>query len=122
WGTQYWELSVKKSVIQLAWKNAQIILFASTVALPHKQVVQLCKWPTATATKVNIMCKVFGDQLVKYLPIPTTVDSSNHSMGAVDQAAQLMMTYNTQRVKRKTWKPLFSFLLNVAINNFFLLS
>lgn len=43
-------------------------------------------------------------------------------MGAVDQAAQLMTTYDTQRVKRKTWKPLFFFLLNVAINNSFLLS
>ncbi|CUS11328.1 unnamed protein product, partial [Tuber aestivum] len=43
-------------------------------------------------------------------------------MGSVDQAAQLMTTYDTQRVKRKTWKPLFFFLLNVAINNSFLLS
>ena len=33
-----------------------------------------------------------------------------------------MTTYDTQRVKRKTWKPLFFFLLNLAVNNSFLLS
>jgi len=122
WGTEYWELSANKSVIQLAWKGAQIVLFASTLALLHEQVVRLRKRPAATATGANITRKVFGDQPVKCLPIPTTVDDYNHSMGAVDQAAQLMTTYDTQRVKRKTWKPLFFFLLNVAINNAFLLS
>ena len=122
WGTQYWELSAKKSVIQLAWKDAQIVLFASTVALPHEQVSRLRKRPAKTATGANITRKVFGDQPVKFLPIPTIVDDYNHSMGAVDQAVQLMTTYDTQRVKRKTWKPLFFFLLNLAVKNSFLLS
>ena len=31
WGTQYQELSARKSVMQLAWKNAQNVLVASIV-------------------------------------------------------------------------------------------
>lgn len=57
WGTQYWEPSAKKSVIQLAWKDAQIVLFASTVALPHDQVIWLRKRPAAMATGANITRK-----------------------------------------------------------------
>ncbi|KAG0641351.1 hypothetical protein HOY80DRAFT_1112950 [Tuber brumale] len=95
WGTQYWELSAKKLVIQLAWKDSQIVLFASTDTLPQEQVVWLRKRPAVTATGANITRKVFGDQPLKYLPIPTTVDCYNHGMGSVDQAAQLMTTYDT---------------------------
>jgi len=61
WGTQYWELSAKKSVIQLAWKDALIVLLASRVPLPHKQVIQLRKRPAATATGATISRKVFSD-------------------------------------------------------------
>ena len=84
WGTQYWELSAKKLVIQLAWKDAQIVLFASTVALPHEQVIRLRKRPAKTATGANITRKVFREQPMKFLPIPSIVDGYNHSMGAVD--------------------------------------
>ncbi|PUU74621.1 hypothetical protein B9Z19DRAFT_911839, partial [Tuber borchii] len=76
----------KKSVIQLAWKDAQIVLFVSTVTLTHEQVVRLCKQLATTATRVNIIQKLFGDQPVKYLLIPITIDDYNHNMGAVDQA------------------------------------
>ena len=85
WGTQYWELSANKSVIQLAWKDAQIVLFASTVALPHEQVIWLPKRPAKTATGGTITRKVFGDQPVKFLLYPvlwTATTSAKIILGA----------------------------------------
>ncbi|KAG0125933.1 hypothetical protein HOY82DRAFT_475336, partial [Tuber indicum] len=77
--------SAKKSVIRLAWKDALIVLFASTIALPHEKVIRFRKRPVKTATGANIAQKVFGDQPVKFLPIPITVNDYNHNMGALDQ-------------------------------------
>ena len=43
-------------------------------------------------------------------------------MCGVDITDQLRSYYNTQRAHRKTWKPLFHFLLNTIIGNCYLLS
>lgn len=43
-------------------------------------------------------------------------------MCGVDIADQLRSYYNILRTKRKTWKPLFSFLLDTVIGNCYLLS
>jgi hypothetical protein len=43
-------------------------------------------------------------------------------MCGVDIADQLRSYYNTNRVHRKTWKPLFSFLLDTMVGNSYMLS
>ena len=67
-------------------------------------------------------CKVFGDEYVKILEIPTFIFYYNLYMGGVDIADQLRSYYNTQRTHMKTWKPLFYFLLDTVLGNSYLLS
>jgi len=66
--------------------------------------------------------KVFGDEVVKTLRIPTFIFYYNLYMGGVDIADQLRSYFNTQRTHRKTWKPLFHFLLDTVLGNSYLLS
>ena len=66
--------------------------------------------------------KVFGDEVVKALRIPTFIFYYNLYMGSVDIADQLRSYFNTQRTHRKTWKPLFHFLLDTVLGNSYLLS
>ena len=66
--------------------------------------------------------KVFGDEAVKTLPIPTFIFYYNLYMCGVDIADQLRSYFNTQRTHRKTWKPLFHFLLDTVLGNSYLLS
>jgi hypothetical protein len=66
--------------------------------------------------------KVFGNKAVKTLRIPTFIFYYNLYMGGVDIADQLRSYFNTQRTHRKTWKPLFHFLLDTVLGNSYLLS
>jgi len=66
---------------------------------------------------------VFGDSPVKELAIPQAIDAYNHHMGGVDIANQLRASYTTQpRKVNRYWKPLFYWLLDIAITNAYLLS
>jgi len=67
-------------------------------------------------------CKVFSNKVVKKLCIPTFIFYYNLYIGGVDIADQLQLYFNTQRTHRKTWKPLFHFLLNTVLSNSYLLS
>jgi hypothetical protein len=60
---------------------------------------------------------VFGDEDEKDLPIPSFIYYYNCYICGVDIADQLRSYYNTQRIHRKTWKPLFHFLLNTVLGN-----
>lgn len=122
WGSCYWDLSAKETVLQAAWKDAQVVLFASTVANPAETVQRLRRRPAATASNAATTRRMFGSEPTKIMPIPTWIDDYNHSMNGVDRSVQLSKPYDTQRVKRKTWRPLFYFLLNVSLNNSYLLS
>ena len=56
------------------------------------------------------------------LDILEFIEEYNLWICGVDIANQLWFYYNTKRVYRKTWKPLFFFLLNTIIGNSYLLS
>ena len=43
----------------------------------------------------------------------------NHFMGGVDQANQLKSYYNTQRMYLKSWKPLYHFLVDTTVANYY---
>jgi hypothetical protein len=66
--------------------------------------------------------KVFGDKARKELDIPDFIEEYNLFMCGVDIADQLRSYYNTERTHRKTWKPLFSFLLDTVVGNYYQLS
>jgi hypothetical protein len=75
-----------------------------------------------TASGARQTRKVFGDEDEKDLPIPSFIYYYNCYMYGVDIADQLRSYYNTQRIHRKTWKPLFHFLLDTVLGNCYQLS
>ena len=56
------------------------------------------------------------------MDIPEFIDQYNLYMCGVDVADQLRSYYTTQRVHRKTWKPLFYFLFDTIVGNCYKLS
>ena len=75
-----------------------------------------------TASGARQTRKVFGDKVEKELPIPDFINEYNCYMCGVDIADQLRSYFNTQRIYRKTWKPLFHFLLDTTLGNCYRLS
>ena len=104
-----------ENVVQFAWKDAQVVLFTSTVHDGHSTVVRPRKRPH-NATQREI-ATTWGSSYVKDKPIPTTIDDYNHHMGAVDQADQSRKCYDRRTRQRRTWMPLFKFLLQSSVCN-----
>ena len=122
WGELYWDISKNKTVLQAAWKDAQVVLFASTVVKPESYVDRMRKRPAKTATNAACTRAVFGNLAIKLLSIPDFIDLYNHYMNGVDRFDQTTSYYSTQRAKRKTWKPLWFFLLDLVLSNSYRLS
>ena len=91
----------------------------STVSSGIETILRLRRRPPKTSTNTKTSRQVFGDLPTKALLIPWFINDYNHFMGAVDQADQLRSYYNTQRTHRKTWMPLWHFLLDITITNCF---
>lgn len=108
--------------MEFAWKDANVVLFMSTIDNGRHTKLVDRKRPPLTQTGARITRKVFSDDIIKKLDIPTWVWYYNHYMGGVDITDQLRSYFNTQRAHRKTWKALFHFLLDVIITNSYLLS
>ena len=72
----------------------------------------------ANAIKVQ---NIFGNKVKKTLPIPIIIDNYNHFMGGVDIADQLRSNYIIQFPVRRTWLPLFFWLLDTSIINSYLI-
>ncbi|KAF2177224.1 hypothetical protein K469DRAFT_531974, partial [Zopfia rhizophila CBS 207.26] len=94
-----------------------VILFASTVARPEETVERERKRPARTSTNAKCTRPVFGDLAVKVLEILVFINLYNHFMNGVDHFDQSVSYYATQRVKRKTWKPLWLFLFDLVLSN-----
>ncbi|KAF2181483.1 hypothetical protein K469DRAFT_691969 [Zopfia rhizophila CBS 207.26] len=104
----------------LPWKDAQLVLYATTVA--DQSIVRNRRRPAGTATNAESTRRVFGNAPRKELPIPTFIDQYNHGKCGVDLFDQTKAYYSTQRKRNKTWRPLFYFLIDVVLNNIFRLS
>ena len=74
-----------------------------------------------TSTNATKVREVFGTISKKSLPIPIVIDDYNHFMGGMDIADQLRGYYATQLPVRRTWMPLFFWLLDTAIINSYLI-
>lgn len=110
-------------MLQFAWKDQNVVLFMSTVSEGTPEFIKkIRKRPPPTATNARTTHAIFGDQVLKELEIPEFIDLYNHFMNGVDQADQLRVYYNTQRVHLKSWKPLWHWLLDVAVVNSYKLS
>ena len=118
WGKLYGYLSKDKRVLELAWKDQNVVLFMTTVSTGRETVKRLRRRPAKTATNARTSRAVFGeDEARKELLIPEFIDQYNHYMNGVDNADQLRCYYSTQRVHFKSWKPLWHFLLDTTITN-----
>lgn len=118
WGKLYGYLSEDKRVLELAWKDQNVVLFMTTVSNGQKKVKRLRRRPAKTATNARTSRAVFGhDKARKELLIPEFIDQYNHYMNGVDNADQLRCYYSTQKVHLKSWKPLWHFLLDTTITN-----
>ena len=106
----------------MAWRDNNIVLFATTTGSPKKVIKRPRKRPNKTRTGAFQTRKRFGNEIVKVLEIPKLIDLYNHHMGAVDQFDQLKSYYDTARKHRKTWRSLFHMLLDIILVNCFKLS
>ena len=79
--------------------------------------------PSATSTSASITRPVFGPSPRKNLPIPVAIDAYNCYMGGVDIANQYRAAFTTlQHRSNRYWKPLFHWLLDIALVNSYLLA
>jgi Transposase IS4 len=95
----------------------------TTAYNPKDIVIRSQKRPSATSTSASITRPIFGASPVKDLPIPTPINAYNHHIGGVDIANQLRASFTTLRPQNlRYWKPLFYWLLDIALTNSYLLA
>jgi hypothetical protein len=87
----------------------------------ENRIERIRRRPRETSTNATKVRAIFGNASKKSLPIPIVIDDYNHFMGGVDIADQLRGYYNTQLSVRRTWMPLFFWLLDTAIVNSYLI-
>ena len=82
-------------MLEFAWKDADVVLFMSTVHNGHEVIARNRRRPAATATGAVQTRKVFGREVIKLLEIPQFINSYNHFIKGVNQADQLRYYYST---------------------------
>ena len=122
WGHISFALSENKIVAQFGWRDNNLVLFATTIGDPTAMIIRKRKRPSKRKKGAAKTRKAFGDEITKDMEIPVLIDEYNHHMGGVDIFDQLKSYHDTLRVHRKTWRPLFSYLLEIALTNSFKLS
>ncbi|KAF1969254.1 hypothetical protein BU23DRAFT_557742, partial [Bimuria novae-zelandiae CBS 107.79] len=88
-------------VLQAAWRDNQVVLFASTVAEPIQVIMKLRQRSKISQNNKGIFEKAFGNKPVRLLGI-----------------LQIINNYNYYKTKQ----PLLYFLLNLTLNNAYRLS
>jgi hypothetical protein len=114
WGKLYGCLSPDEKVLQLAWKDSQVVLFMTTVVDARTTISRVRKRPNGGDKWIKAE---FGDQPFKSLNIPEFIDMYNHFMNSVDRADQIRTYYRTNRKTYRTWKPLWNYLFQTTICN-----
>lgn len=99
-----------------------MVLFMSTVSNGLTFIERERRRPAATSSGAQQTRKVFGNAARKWLPIPEFINIYNHFMNSINTADQMRSYYTLLRIYRRTWKPLFHFLLNTIVTNCYKLS
>ena len=85
WGKLYGYLSKDKRVLELAWKDQNVVLFMTTVSNGQKKIKRLRRRPAKTAINARTSRAVFSqDKARKELLIPKFIDQYNYYMNGVD--------------------------------------
>ena len=121
WGQLYGKVSKDGEVMELAWKDQNVVLFMTTIVTGKEKELVLRRRPAATATNARTSRAIFGDDVTKWVEIPGFINAYNHYMNGVDVADQLWSYYNTQKTHRKNWKPLWHLLLDIGVVNAFII-
>ena len=78
---------------------------------------------SSTSTSVSITWSVFESSSQKDLSISVAIDAYNHYMSGIDIANQYWAVFTTlQHQSNHYWKPLFNWLLDIALVNSYLLA
>src|SRR5436189_2258543 len=86
-------------------------------------IIRSCKRPSSTSTSAFITRSIFGAFTCKDLPVPIAIDAYNHYMDGVDIGNQLRASFTILWPKNLCyWKPLFYWLLDIALVNSYLLA
>ena len=86
-------------------------------------VIKSHKRPSSTSTSASIIRPIFGDFARKDLPIPAAINAYNSYMDAADIANQCQAAFTTLWSQNSCyWKPLFYWLLDIALVNSYLLA
>jgi hypothetical protein len=104
----------KDNVLQFAWRDAQVVLFMTTVYNGQDKVLRARKRPQNTQAHIT---QLWGDAPIRDLEVPKAIDDYNHYMGSVDQADQARSYYTRNTRQYRTWKPLFMFLFQTSLSN-----
>jgi len=111
-----------RKLTYLSWKGAQLVLFMTTAHRGHEVITQGRKRPAKGSVGAKSAGPIFGNEYEKDLEVPEFIDDYNHFMRGVDIADQFRSYFKVGRRWYRTWKPLFYFLLDVAVINAFRLS
>ena len=116
---------VVDSVLAILWMDNGPVTMLSTIHQidngNENRIERVRRRPRETSTNAVKVRAVFGTLSKKALPIPGIIDDYNHFMGGVDIADQLRGYYGTQLPVRRTWMPLFFWLLDTALVNSYLI-
>src|SRR5436190_1452574 len=105
-----------------AWRDNNVVLFATTVGNLEETTTRERRRPGATRTGASQTRALFGRHVRLPLDIPTLIDRYNHFMGGVDQFDQLRSYYPILRAHRKTWRALLYLLIDITLVNSYKLS
>ncbi|SCO78511.1 uncharacterized protein FRV6_02724 [Fusarium oxysporum] len=116
-----------KQVLQIAWKDSSVVLFLTTVhsEAPLNRTPKKRKLPAKRGTKAEAqrLKEVFNGDQARIIPIPSVAAQYNDEMNHVDRGDQIRSYTSYQhRFRRGPWQALlWSFLLDVALANSFIL-
>ena len=118
WNTLYsWVIN---DTLCVAWQDNNIVLFLTTIHSAsglYSYVERIRKAPSTTSTNAAHARVPFEGSAIKVLSIPQFIDDYNHFMGGVDVSNQLRASYEVHRPTRRTWWPIFYWLLDATIVN-----
>ena len=79
--------------------------------------------PSSISTNISITRSIFRPSPRKKLPILVAINVYNYYMSGVDIVNQYQATFTTlQHRSNRYWKPLFHWLLDIALTNSYLLA